>query len=36
MEAADEMAVRGLLRRQGYKSIEVKLKPKDISEYLPF
>ncbi|KQC06053.1 MAG: pilus assembly protein PilC [Smithella sp. SDB] len=36
MDAADELAVRGLLRRQGYKSIEVKLKPKDISEYLPF
>ena len=36
MEAADEVTIRGLLRRQGFKSIEVKLKPKDISEYLPF
>jgi len=35
MEAADELAVRGLLRRQGFKSIEVKVKPKDIMEYLP-
>jgi len=36
MEAVDEAAVRGLLRRQVYKSIEVKQKPKDILEYLPF
>ena len=36
MEAADEVTVRGLLRRQGFKSIEVKVKAKDISEYLPF
>lgn len=36
MEAADEATLRGLLRRQGYKAIEVKLKSKDISEYLPF
>jgi type IV pilus assembly protein PilC len=36
MEAVDELAVRGLLRRQGFKSIEVKKKPKDILEYLPF
>ncbi|MGA2553990.1 MAG: type II secretion system F family protein [Smithella sp.] len=36
IEAADEVAVRGLLRRQGFKSIEVKKKPKDIMEYLPF
>jgi type IV pilus assembly protein PilC len=36
MEAADELAVRGLLRRQGFKSIAIKKKPKDISEYLPF
>jgi type IV pilus assembly protein PilC len=36
MEAVDELAVRALLRRQGFKSIEVKKKPKDISEYLPF
>jgi type IV pilus assembly protein PilC len=36
MEAADEITVRGLLRRQGFKSIEVKKKPKDLMEYLPF
>jgi len=36
MEAADELAVRGLLRRQGFKSIAIKKKPKDISEYFPF
>jgi type IV pilus assembly protein PilC len=36
VEAADEAALKGMLRRQGYKSITVKTKPKDISEYLPF
>jgi type IV pilus assembly protein PilC len=36
MEAADELAVRGQLRRQGFKSIEIKKKPKDLAEYLPF
>ena len=36
MEAVDEITVRSLLRRQGYKSIEVKRKPKDLLEYLPF
>jgi type IV pilus assembly protein PilC len=36
LEAADEAAVRGQLRRQGYKSISVKKKPKDLLEYLPF
>lgn len=36
MEAVDEITVRGLLRRQGFKSIEVKQKPKDLLEYLPF
>lgn len=36
MEAVDEITVRGLLRRQGFKSIEVKPKPKDLLEYLPF
>jgi type IV pilus assembly protein PilC len=36
MEAIDEVAIRGLLRRQGYKSIEVRNKPKDLMEYLPF
>ncbi len=32
--AADESAVRGLLRRQGLKSITVKKKPKDLAELL--
>lgn len=36
IEAVDELTVRGLLRRQGFKSIEVKVKPKDLMEYLPF
>ena len=36
MNAADEAVVRGLLRRQGLKSINVKKKPKDVLEYLPF
>jgi type IV pilus assembly protein PilC len=36
IEATDENAVRGLLRRQGFKAIEVKKKPKALEEYLPF
>jgi type IV pilus assembly protein PilC len=36
IEATDENAVRGLLRRQGFKSIEIRKKPKDLLEYLPF
>jgi type IV pilus assembly protein PilC len=36
MEAADEVTVRNLLRRQGFKNIEVNKKLKDILEYLPF
>lgn len=36
LDAADEAAVKGLLRRQGFKSITVKKKPKDLLEYLPF
>ena len=36
MEAADDNAVRAALRRQGFKSITVKKKPKELSEYLPF
>jgi type IV pilus assembly protein PilC len=36
LEAIDEAALRGQLRRQGYKSITVKKKPKDLLEYLPF
>lgn len=36
VDAADEAAVKGALRRQGYKAITVKKKPKDLEEYLPF
>lgn len=36
IEAVDEITARGLLRRQGFKSVEVRLKPKDLLEYLPF
>jgi type IV pilus assembly protein PilC len=36
MEAADELAVRTLLRRQGFKTVDVRAKPKDLAEYLPF
>lgn len=36
MEAADELAVRALLRKQGFKTIDVRKKPKDLAEYLPF
>ena len=36
MEAPDEPAVRTALRRQGFKSIEVKPKPKDLLENIPF
>jgi type IV pilus assembly protein PilC len=36
MDANDETVVRGLLRRQGFKSITVKQKPKDLLEYVPF
>jgi type IV pilus assembly protein PilC len=36
VDAADENAIRGLLRRQGFKSVTVKKKPKDLAEYLPF
>ena len=35
-EAADEAAVKGLLRRQGYKDITVKKKPKDLFENVAF
>jgi type IV pilus assembly protein PilC len=34
--ATDANALRGMLRRQGFKSITVKKKPKDLAEYLPF
>ncbi|HET6461196.1 MAG TPA: type II secretion system F family protein [Syntrophales bacterium] len=36
MAATNESMVRGLLRRQGLKSITVKRKPKDLAEYLRF
>src|SRR4030066_446871 len=36
MEAADELALGALLRRQGFKSLEIKKKPKDLAEYIPF
>jgi type IV pilus assembly protein PilC len=36
MDAADEAVVKGQLRRQGYIAINVKKKPKDLLEYLPF
>jgi type IV pilus assembly protein PilC len=36
IEANDENAVRVLLRRQGFKTIDVRTKPKDLLEYLPF
>lgn len=35
-DAADEGTVRAQLRRQGYKSIEVKKKPKDLFENVAF
>lgn len=36
LDATDPAAVRTLLRRQGFKSVTVKAKPKDLMEYLPF
>lgn len=36
MDAADELAVRTALRRQGFKSMTVKPKPKDLLENIPF
>ncbi len=36
LDGTDEAVVRGLLRRQGYRAINVKPKPKDLMEYLPF
>jgi type IV pilus assembly protein PilC len=36
IDAADEASARGLLRRQGYKAINVKKKPKDLFENIPF
>ncbi len=36
LDVTDENTLRGMLRRQGFKSITVKKKPKELSEYLPF
>ncbi len=36
VDMANEAAVRSQLRRQGYKSINVKKKPKDLFENIPF
>ncbi len=36
IESADEATVRMMLRRQGFKSIDVRKKPKDLEEYIPF
>jgi len=36
IEAADDASARSLLRRQGYKTITVKQKPKDIFANIPF
>jgi type IV pilus assembly protein PilC len=36
MAATDEGVVGGHLRRQGFKSITVKKKPKDLADYLKF
>ncbi|MDD4998800.1 MAG: type II secretion system F family protein, partial [Syntrophales bacterium] len=36
IDMANEAAVRSQLRRQGYKSITVKKKPKDLFESIPF
>ncbi len=36
LDAVDEANARGMLRRQGYRSINIKAKPKGLEEYLPF
>lgn len=36
LDTEDENGLRGMLRRQGFKSIAIKKKPKELSEYLPF
>lgn len=36
IEAIDDTTLRAQLRRQGYKAITVKSKPKSLSEYVPF
>ncbi|HAJ26205.1 MAG TPA: pilus assembly protein PilC [Syntrophus sp. (in: bacteria)] len=36
LDAIDEANARGMLRRQGYRSINIKAKPKGLEEYLPF
>jgi len=36
LEAPDESAVRVMLRRQGVRPINIKKKPKDLLEDIPF
>ena len=36
IDAADDSTARAQLRRRGLKNIEVKKKPKDLLEYIPF
>jgi type IV pilus assembly protein PilC len=36
LDAADETTAKAQLRRQGYKSISISKKPKDLLEYIPF
>ena len=36
LDAVDAAAARGLLRRQGYRSIAVSKKPKDLLDFIPF
>jgi len=36
MDVADELTVRTALRRQGFKSLDVRKKPKDLGEYFSF
>ena len=36
MEAANDVSLRAILRRQGLQSIKIRTKPKDLAEYLPF
>jgi len=36
MEAANDVSLRAILRRQGFQSIKIRTKPKDLAEYLPF
>jgi type IV pilus assembly protein PilC len=36
LDAPDDSTARAQLRRRGFKTVEVKKKPKDLLEYLPF